>query len=551
MTNASPRNPGVELFSSMCLCLLLILLQACNNNPKQAAAHTDSLPKQVPKHLDTLVAGSFNFASGIALDSAAIGRFLQGRPAFKEFEQSFYTFYRANHFNYAWYDKNGLIETANVLVSGIMDSEADGVNPTIPYKNDFLQLLQYNDSTIAASPNRPDTATELMLTGEYFNYAKNIFSGKLNGQAPGMNWFLPRSKLSYAQLLEKNLSDNTIGVKEDNIVSPQYHGLKKALALYRDIDKNGQFNSNIPGIKKTLKPGDIDTVVSLVKQRLFLLGDLPSPDNSKLFDVALGAAAARFKSRHGISPDSTITTAMITALNVPVKQRIEQLMANMERLRWIPADSIEENFILVNIPAYTLHFFEKSKDAWSCNVVVGNTANKTVIFSGRLQYVVLSPYWYVPPGILRKEVLPGIKRNSNYLASHRMEWNGGNVRQKPGPSNSLGLVKFIFPNANNIYLHDSPSKSLFNEDNRAFSHGCIRVAKAHDLALRLLRDDPNWPPDKIEKGMNSGKEQWITLKKKIPVYIGYFTAFMDKDGVLNFRQDVYKRDSRLYSMLAQ
>ena len=144
-----------------------------------------------------------------------------------------------------------------------------------------------------------------------------------------------------------------------------------------------------------------------------------------------------------------------------------------------------------------------------------------------------------------------MRRNKNYLAAHNMEWNGGRVRQKPGPRNSLGLVKFLFPNSNNIYLHDTPSKSLFSEDSRAFSHGCVRVAKTGDLAIRVLRQYPEWTPGKIDAAMHAGKEQYVTLKKTIPVYIGYFTAFMSADGQLNFRPDIYNRDERLLNMLMQ
>jgi murein L,D-transpeptidase YcbB/YkuD len=142
-----------------------------------------------------------------------------------------------------------------------------------------------------------------------------------------------------------------------------------------------------------------------------------------------------------------------------------------------------------------------------------------------------------------------MRRNPNYLAAHNMEWNGGNVRQKPGPRNSLGLVKFIFPNSNNIYLHDTPSKNLFNEDERAFSHGCVRVAKPRDLAIRILRKQPEWTPDRIDAAMNAGVERFVPVKENLPVYIGYFTAFVDTDGELNFRKDIYARDARLYSML--
>jgi murein L,D-transpeptidase YcbB/YkuD len=192
---------------------------------------------------------------------------------------------------------------------------------------------------------------------------------------------------------------------------------------------------------------------------------------------------------------------------------------------------------------------EKDSVILSCNVVVGKATNKTVIFRGDMKYVVFSPYWNVPPSIINKEILPAMKRNPNYLAKHNMEYNGGKIRQKPGPNNSLGLVKFLFPNSFNIYLHDTPSKSLFKEDKRAFSHGCIRVSEPFELARYLLRHDPSWTPEKINGAMNSGKEQYVTLKNTVPVYLVYFTAFVDAQGKLNFRDDIYNRDQELKEML--
>jgi murein L,D-transpeptidase YcbB/YkuD len=187
-------------------------------------------------------------------------------------------------------------------------------------------------------------------------------------------------------------------------------------------------------------------------------------------------------------------------------------------------------------------------------VVVGKEGHNTVIFTGNLKYIVFSPYWNVPTSIVRNEVLPGMKRNKNYIASHNMEITGysGNlpiVRQKPGPKNSLGRVKFLFPNSYNIYLHDTPSKSLFSENSRAFSHGCIRLGEPAKLAQFLLRKDSSWTDEKIQKAINSGKEQYVTLKNPVPVYIGYFTAFVDRKGRLNFRDDIYGHDERMGKMM--
>ncbi len=496
--------------------------------------------------------GSFNPASGISFDSASIQKFLADKPLFKEFSKVFDTFYRNNNYNYVWYDKNGLIETSSQLISSIEDVESEGVTAKIPYKDTLEYLL--HDNTDATNKNAPDINTELLLTGEYFYYAKKIWAGSLNGKADSINWFLPRKKLAYTTLLTDNLSTGTINEPKAKIISTQYSGLKKALAQYRDIDKNGG-EITVPSIPKPgiVKPNNSSDIIPLLRQRLFQLGDITAADTAgNVYDIKLAALVSSIKGRYGLKTDSLLTNTLINEINIPAKKRIGQIMVNMERLRWVPEDLAAANeFIFVNIPRYTLVYYENGEAAWTCGVVVGKPMTKTVIFSGNMKYVVFSPYWNVPTSIINKEVKPGMARNKNYLASHNMEWNGGHVRQKPGPKNSLGLVKFLFPNSNNIYLHDTPSKSLFSEDKRAFSHGCIRVAQPKDLAIRVLRQYPEWTPEKIDAAMHAGKEQYVTLNKTIPVYIGYFTAFMGADGQVNFRTDIYQRDDSLLNMLVQ
>ncbi|RYY18607.1 MAG: murein L,D-transpeptidase, partial [Sphingobacteriaceae bacterium] len=221
--------------------------------------------------------------------------------------------------------------------------------------------------------------------------------------------------------------------------------------------------------------------------------------------------------------------------------------------RWLPV-SIKNDYLAVNIPEFRLHVYHSDSLLWSCKVVVGQTVHQTTVFYGDVKYLVFSPYWNIPPSIVTNEVLPGMKRDPNYLAKHNMEQTGfaGKlpvIRQKPGPKNSLGLVKFLFPNSYNIYLHDTPSKSLFGESSRAFSHGCIRVGEPAKLAAFLLKDRPEWTPDKITKAMHQGKEQYVTLKQTVPVFIAYFTAFTDRNKRLNFRKDIYKLDEHLSSMI--
>jgi murein L,D-transpeptidase YcbB/YkuD len=297
-------------------------------------------------------------------------------------------------------------------------------------------------------------------------------------------------------------------------------------------------------IKKVINAETLHLPIVQIKKRLLLTGDLTTRDTSAFFTDSLGTAIKRYQHRYGLTEDGIAGASLFIEMNRPINDRIRQILINMERIRWVPAQP-STDYLLVNIPEFRLHVYDKGNYGWNMKVVVGAVAHNTVIFNGNLKYVVFSPYWNVPQSIIKKEVVPGMKRNKNYLANHNMEWNGGAVRQKPGPGNSLGLVKFLFPNSYNIYLHDTPSKSLFGESTRAFSHGCIRLAEPKRLAEFLLRNEPAWNEASITRAMNSGKEKYVTLKQTIPVFIGYFTAWVDRDGKLNFRDDIYGHDKEM------
>ena len=421
---------------------------------------------------------------------------------------------------------------------------------TVPYHDEFYNMLQLDSANDNPGVH---TELELMLTGQYFNYVKKVYAGAVSDKLETIKWYIPAKKFSYVELLENNLKTGNIDHEGNATLIPQYEKLKKYLGEYREIEKKLTTETTVPAFAKgvTVKPNDSSSVIPLLKMRLAQLGMFEAKDSSNRYNVALVKAVNDAKTSYGLKSDTLITKALISQLNVPIRKRIEQIMVNMERFRWMPRDTVSNEFILVNIPEYTLHYFEKNKQTWTCKVVVGKQMTKTVIFSGKMQYVVFSPYWNIPSEIIRKEIKPSMARNRNYLAAHRMEWNGGNIRQLPGPTNSLGLVKFLFPNSNNIYLHDTPSKSLFNNDNRAFSHGCIRVNKPRDLAIRILKQDPYWTEEKIDSAMHAGKEKFVTLKNKIPVYIGYFTAFVGSDGSLQFRDDIYSLDEKLLKLLNQ
>jgi murein L,D-transpeptidase YcbB/YkuD len=531
-------RPTFIIILLLCFCILCTSYGCQNTAGKKQVKATVS-------HADTVVKGNFNVAPQLKFDSTAITDFLKTHPNLNGFAAEYAKFYRINKYHYVWYDGKGLTESAGNLISHVTIQQSDGILKEIPYKEDFLKMTE---SFQSGKDKAPSITAELMLTGQYFNYAKNVWGGAEADKANDMGWYLPRKKLSYTDLLAHNLKSDA-GSIEQVAVIPQYMMLKKALNHYQEVEKSGP-DILLPSKSQlnTLSPGDTSALLIQLKNRLRQLGD-STVNVSNVYDTLLTNAVIRFKDRHGLKPDGKINSAFLKQLNVPLHKRINQIIVNLERMRWIPADDHGGEFLLVNIPEFKLHYYINNSPDWACNVVVGKSMTKTVIFSGHLQYIVFSPYWYIPPSIIQKEIKPGMARNPNYLVNHRMEWNGGNVRQLPGKENSLGLVKFIFPNSNNIYLHDTPSKSLFNEDVRAFSHGCIRVAKPEELAERLLKQNPAWTPQKIRAAMNRGVEQSVVLKQKIPVYIGYFTAFVDHNGALNFRDDIYQRDEPLLKML--
>jgi murein L,D-transpeptidase YcbB/YkuD len=271
---------------------------------------------------------------------------------------------------------------------------------------------------------------------------------------------------------------------------------------------------------------------------------MPGTDTSAIFTDTLEMAVKKFQHRHGYKQDGIISSQLVKDMNVPATKRLSEILINMDRMRWMPQKPTG-NLIVVNLPEFMLHVYDGKNKVFDMVVVVGKVGNNTMMFNGDLNQIFFSPYWNVPASIIKNEIMPAIARNPGYLARKNMEQIGSNIRQKPGPGNALGKVKFIFPNSFNMYFHDTPSKSLFGQDKRAFSHGCIRLSEPQKMAEWLLRNDANWNTEKIVSAMNQTTEKSVKLKEAIPVFIIYYTAWVDEEGQLNFRDDVYKHDSEL------
>jgi len=484
--------------------------------------------------------------TGIPFDSTLVKDFFVKYPKLVSQQADVEALYKKHQFQYIWYDKKGLNELGDLLYNKIKNLADEGVQASVPYKDKLDAVLQK-----ASKVKKPDINTELLLTSLYFFYAEKVYNGIDVEKTNELGWYLPRKNQEYGAYLDSLLTNPSLINKNENEVVPQYYKLKEILKKYRQIEKNGGWNTIVLDTSETsFKPGDSSKTIAQIRHRLLITGDVSSDSESTLYDDDLAKGIIKFKQRHSFKEDNIITAKHLRAMNVPVGERIKTIMVNMERCRWISPDIIKsKELIVINIPAYRLSYFKEGKLELAMKVVVGKDMNQTVVFSGEMKYIVFRPYWNLPRSIIKKEIKPAMAKNKNYLSEHNMEWNGGNIRQKPGPKNSLGLVKFLFPNTNDIYLHDTPSKSLFNEEKRAFSHGCIRVAKPRQLANIIMKDDKNWSPEKIDAAMDNGTEKWYTLKNTIPVYIGYFTAWVDNEGDIHFYDDVYSRDQRLASLI--
>lgn len=507
-----------------------------------------------------------------ALDSNYVNSFLQSHKTYDAYDEYILNFYRKRDFHYAWINKDGLTEQAGNFINMMKNDAAYGIRDSSLMTHDLQQLTDTMlVSDVGLKPG--DTAIpriEMLLTAQFFAYGNKVWGGLTADSAKDLEWFIPRKKIDMESLLDSIVNKKGNTFEEDEPVNRQYKMLRQQLKKLAHIEATIKWDS-IQTTKKSFKKGDSSEVIALVKTRLEAFGDLPGTDTGRHFTPALDTALRIFQERMGIKQDGTINKNVLDALNTPLQERIRKILLNMERLRWVPMEP-STDYILVNIPQFKMHVYDKGKLAWSCNVVVGKPGANTVIFTKELRYIVFSPYWNVPPGILAKEVLPGLKRGAgSYLARQNMEivgasgkvispksinfskYSGSNfpylVRQKPGGKNSLGKVKFLFPNEYNIYLHDTPARYLFGENKRSFSHGCIRVAEPKHLAQWLLRGDSTWTEKKIDDLMNAGKEKYVTLKEKVPVFIVYFTAFVDSKGRLNFCDDVYGHDAKLAETL--
>lgn len=460
-------------------------------------------------------------------------------------------FYKNRSYQYAWFNEDGLAEQTQSfwnLYENFLNYSGDSslYNSDL---HDRIELFITSDANFSLVKEELES-TELQLTQLFLNFVERAYTGKVNPK--NLQWHIPRKKVNALKALNEFTDNNGKGPEGILPVNPQYLLMKDHVLRFQKL-QNRVWPAVSLGKKKVLRLGDSAVVINMIKERLYLLGDSPSADRSNAFDSSFEAAVLSFQRRHGLTDDGIVGPAVIRALNIPIETKMELMLINMERMRWMPAQD-EGKRVIVNIPEFRLRVYEGTDEVLSMDVVVGKAANRTVIFSDKIKHVVFSPYWNIPRSIIRNEILPGIVKNPRYLARHNMEITGERnglpvIRQKPGRKNALGRVKFIFPNRYSIYLHDTPAKGLFKRTKRAFSHGCIRVAEPFELAKYLLKDQPEWTDKKIGSAMRSNSEKWVGLDKSVPVFISYFTSWVDSAGKLNFRDDIYGHDKKVAAHL--
>ena len=472
-----------------------------------------------------------------------------------------------------WVHDNLLLPRAHELVALLGAADSLGLEP-----NDYAIAAVRQTMNAAPSAASALAAAELRLTASFVALLDDLLTGRVNPRSVERGWHIATNRGVAAERILASVGLVRSGKSIARILAELrpdygvYSGLVQGLARYRAIAGRGGW-PELPE-SRVLRVGDSSAAVGLLRARLSAEDYLPSTSGGDVFDNEVGASLAEFQRRHGLAIDSVLGPLTRRALNVRVEHRIEQIDANLERLRWLPAN-LGSRFIVVNIPAFSLYGYVGGERALTMRVVVGDelVSRRTPIFADTMEYVEFSPYWNVPRSIAVNEILPKVRRDRSYLTRNGFQMLRGwgddapavdpaalsdealfssrfRLRQLPGPNNALGRVKFMFPNDYNIYLHDTPARLLFDEANRAHSHGCVRVADPRALAEFVLHDRADWPEDRIRTALEAGRRTRATVRPGVPVYLVYLTAFVREDAVA-FRDDIYSRDDALIRALRQ
>ncbi len=474
-----------------------------------------------------------------------------------------YAFYLQRGFRPAWTDA----KSASELRRALKDSEADGLDP----RDYHMPLLDELGAAAASDPanNATLAAYEILHTDALLRVADHLMFGKVDAASFDAHWnFTGSAKgIDIPQRIELALASGDIYGEIEKLkpTHRMYLALKQELARYRLAATTAEKVTVAAG--KAIEPDTQDERVVSLRTRLSISGDLAAAEvtSSDVYDPTLRIAVQRFQERMGLPADGKIGKRTIEELNVPLEERVRQLRVNLDRGR-VLLHELPHEFVIVNIAAYWVFLVRGQETVWNARAQVGKTYRKTPMFRSAIDYLVLNPTWTVPPGIIKNDILPDARRDpasitrrglnvldaqGNVVDPASVDWSkykSGHIpytlRQDPGPKNALGRVKIMFPNSYNVYLHDTPSQSKFEESDRAFSSGCVRIERPLELAALLLADPSRWNAETINRVIDAGRTQNVTLPNKVPVLLAYWTAWVDPQGRVNFRRDVYGQDAQ-------
>jgi murein L,D-transpeptidase YcbB/YkuD len=473
-----------------------------------------------------------------------------------------------------WVSPAGPGPKARTVLDFLKTAEEDGLDPE-NYETEEISAL------FRARTAQNLALLDTLLTYNLIKYIHDVHHGRIKQPHADVRQFPQAMSIEFKprEAFVKAMAAPDLSVYLEGLppAHEHYAGLKKILALYREIQKKGGWP--VVPLGTTIRPGDDDERIPAIIKRLAVTGDLdPDMDHEdppSQYSAQLVPSVARFQGRHGLAPDGVIGEQTIAAMNVSVDERVRQIIINMTRWRW-QDHVLGEKYILINIAGFNLSAFEAGREAFSFPVIVGKLKQQTPVFSDRISSIEINPYWNIPNNIARDEELPNLRKDPQSLQkrsirlfqgwsedapeidSTSIDWhtvspammNRYRMRQDPGPRNALGRIKFVFPNTYSVYLHDTPAQGLFARNMRDFSHGCIRVSDPVRLAaFALAGEDDRWTPETIKNAIDAQKRVVIRLAEPLPVHITYQTAWIDKDGIVCFNNDVYGRDKRLLSAL--
>ena len=490
------------------------------------------------------------------------------------------TFYKRRNYVPAWFKDNNILPQVEELMDEINGAQNEGLQPDDYHLGAIVPMIEHihkNKLLGMSTHTAMWVDLDLLLTDAFMLFGSHLLAGRVNPETIHTDWIVGNLSVDLIDILQSALGSNQVGqaLRDLRPSHPGYTRLKQFLVHYREKAKNG--NASPLSLETSLRKGDSGISVRRLYERLNVLGDIePSTIAAiDIFDEVIERAVQKFQKRHGLKSDGIVGQRTLAMLNTPIQQRVRQIELNMERWRWFPRD-LGRRYILVNVANFTLRVVENHQNILRTRVVVGRPFRRTPVFSSNMTYMVVNPFWNIPTSIAIKDILPKVKQETSYLSQQGIKifenWRKGalelspetidwsliepknfsfKLRQDPGHRNALGRIKFMFPNKFAVYLHDTPKRSLFEETVRDFSSGCIRIERPMDVASYLLTGDPQWTKEKLLKIIEAGERQTIKLKRPITVHLQYWTAWVDDNNVLHFRDDIYDRDKPLARALKE